>query len=421
MKKSGINYLVTAGLALILMIGAACSRQEPDVNAIAETVLTRLTPQASANQSDTDQIVQSVVATLEADGAGSAEQDVTTLVQQAVEAQLQAQAGTVQINGALPVGGLSMEQTLVQLYQTANPATVFIVVPGLGSGSGFVFDSAGHIVTNNHVVSGGERFEMVFASGERQFAQLVGTDVDSDLAVLRVDSLPAGVNPLPLANPESIQVGQFVISLGNPFGEQGSMGLGIISGQDRSLLSQRALGGARFSLPEVYQTDAAINPGNSGGPLLNLAGEVIGVNSAIRTTTGANSGVGFSIPVAAVARIIPNLIEFGEHRYSYLGIGLDDELTLDEAELFGLEQTVGAYVLSVENGGPAQAAGIIPANPSTGRGGDLIVALDGTPVTNFADLNSYLVFNTSAGDEVQITVLRDGEEMVLPAILGRRP
>ena len=182
-------------------------------------------------------------------------------------------------------------------------------MPFVGSGSGFVYSAEGYIVTNSHVVADADTFEVVFANGQRESADLIGADVDADLAVIKVDELPGGVEPLPLAEPGNLRVGQFVAAIGNPFGEQGSMSLGIVSGLDRSLRSQREGGvGSQYSLPEVIQTDAPINPGNSGGPLLNLKGEVVGVNAAIRTLTGTNSGVGFSIPVDAVRQIVPSLI-----------------------------------------------------------------------------------------------------------------
>jgi 2-alkenal reductase len=201
------------------------------------------------------------------------------------------------------------------------------------------------------------------------------------------------------------------------------MSLGIISGLGRSLASQRAeqeLGLGGYSLPQVIQTDAPINPGNSGGPLLNMAGEVIGVNSAIATVTGTNSGVGFSIPVNAVKRIVPELIANGEYDYSYMGASFVSELTLAQMEFLGIERP-GAYVRGVTPGSPADEAGLIAANEQTGSGGDLIVAIDGQPVNDFADMNSYLVFNTSPGQTVQLTVLRNGSETTIPLTLGERP
>jgi 2-alkenal reductase len=179
--------------------------------------------------------------------------------------------------------------------------------------------------------------------------------------------------------------------------------------------------GSTYSLPQVIQTDAPINPGNSGGPLLNLDGEVIGVNAAIATTTGTNSGVGFSIPVDVVHRIVPSLIADGEVIYSYMGITFDGEVSLDEMEVYGVSQTQGAYVLEVSPGSPADEAGLIGADLDTGRGGDLIVAIDDRPVVDFSDLNTYLVLETEVGQTIDITVLRGEETLVLPLTLGARP
>ncbi|MCB9446369.1 MAG: trypsin-like peptidase domain-containing protein [Ardenticatenaceae bacterium] len=271
-------------------------------------------------------------------------------------------------------------------------------------------------------MDGGSSFEIVFSDGTRAAAKLVGTDVDSDLAVLKVDQLPDGVSALPLAQNNSLQVGQFVVAIGNPFGEQGSMSLGIVSGLGRSLPSQRQIdGGSSYTLPEVIQTDAPINPGNSGGPLLNLNGEVVGINSAIATTSGTSSGVGFSIPVAAVHQVVPSLIENGSYEYSYMGAGFDSEVSLDEESVYGLSQTQGAYVLNVTPNSPADEAGLIAANANTGRGGDLIVTIDGQSIQDFADLNAYLVFNTTAGQTIDLTVLRNGKEVSVPLVLGERP
>jgi S1-C subfamily serine protease len=316
-----------------------------------------------------------------------------------------------------------LEANLIQLYQLANPSVVYIITDS-GSGSGFVYDEGGHIITNAHVVVSGRRqtYEVVFADGERRQASLVGADVDSDLAVLQVEDMPEGITPLPLAADDSVQVGQFVVAIGNPFGEQGSMSLGIISGLGRSLPSQRALTtGSAYMLPDIVQTDAPINPGNSGGPLLNLQGEVVGVTSAIASDSGTSSGVGFSIPVKAVSRIIPYLIEDGEYEYAYMGAGFDGEITLSDETLYGLEQTSGVYVVTVSPGSPADEAGLVAANPETGKDGDLVTAINGQPIQDFADLNRFLIFDAQIGQTIQLTVVRDGRQLTLPLTLGSRP
>lgn len=323
-----------------------------------------------------------------------------------------------------------IESALIDLYKRVNPAVVHIFVLDeqsfvAGTGSGFVYDNLGHIVTNNHVVSGASGLEVVFEDGVRMSAEVVGTDVDSDLAVIKIESLPEGVLPIPLGDSNNVAVGQFVVAIGNPFGEAGSLSLGIISGLGRSLSSDRiAEGGGRYSLPQVLQTDAAINPGNSGGPLLNLAGEVVGVNSAIRTATGTNSGVGFSIPVNAVRRVVPALIAEGVYHYPYIGIRMTS-LDLASQQEMGLPQATGAYVTDITPNSPAQRAGIIASgfNDTVGLlpGGDLIIAVDGQPINSPDDLISFLVFNAEVDQTITLTVIRDGEQIDVPLTLSQRP
>ncbi len=320
-----------------------------------------------------------------------------------------------------------LQERLVELYQQVNPSVVFILVNQtgfeLGSGSGFVYDDQGHIVTNAHVVADGDSYEVVLWDGERHSASLLGRDVDSDLAVLQLIDPPADLQPLPLGTVDEVQVGQFVIAIGNPFGEQGSMSLGIVSGLGRSLASQRITDfGGSYRLPRVIQTDAPINPGNSGGPLLNLAGEVVGVNSAIRTDTGVNSGVGFSIPVDAVRRVAPSLIANGRHVYPFMGISVlsPEDISLTERESLGLDdQEGGVYVTVVTPDSPADRAGVVSA--ASGQTGDLIIRLNGKDIHDFDDLNSFLVFEAEVGQVVAVTVLRNGMEVELNLTLGERP
>jgi 2-alkenal reductase len=326
----------------------------------------------------------------------------------------------------------SLEDTFVNVYKQVNPAVVHIFVYQkienrefpLGTGSGFLIDREGHVVTNNHVVTDGETFEIVYSDGQRSRAEIIGSDVDSDLAVIRAEYVPEDIEPVILGDSKALQVGQLAIAIGAPFGETGSMSIGVVSGLGRTLTSEReATGGGRYTLPQVVQTDAAINPGNSGGPLLNLRGEVIGVNSAIRTETGANTGVGFSIPVNAVHRIIPHLIEKGSYVYPFIGIRMQT-LNFNMAETLNLEQPSGAYVLDVSPNTPAAEAGLIESGLSSLGplpGGDLIVAINGEKIISSDDLISYLVFETEAGQTVDLTVVRDGKEITIPLTLGERP
>lgn len=318
---------------------------------------------------------------------------------------------------------IDQQEALVSLYQAVSPGVVSITTLselGGGQGSGFVYDSQGHIVTNYHVVQGASYLEVSFPSGIRAVAEVVGEDRDSDIAVIKVDVAEAELHPLRLGDSDALLVGQSVIAIGNPFGLQGSMSTGIVSSLGRSLesMNQAAEGGV-YSAGDLIQTDAAINPGNSGGPLLNLQGEVIGINRAIRTFSSAqdgsalNSGIGFAISSNIVKRVVPSLISQGYFDYPYLGISSNSGLTLAEAEQLGLERTDGSLVARVTAGGPAAEAGVQP--------GDFIIAIDGLDIKSFDDLISYLFRVKSPGETVTLTVLRAGAELEIDLVLGSRP
>jgi S1-C subfamily serine protease len=335
---------------------------------------------------------------------------------------------------------------LVQLYNLVNPGVVTIwtfadlgqplsdSTPS-GQGSGFVIDLEGHIVTNQHVIVDAEQIEVDFPSGYRAWASVVGIDPDSDLALLEVDIPTEELHPLPLGDSDAVQVGEFVVAIGNPFGLSGTMTVGIVSAIGRTLESERqAPTGGLFTAGAIIQTDAAINPGNSGGPLLNMKGEVIGINRAIRTENftvsgdPTSSGVGFAVPVNIVKRVIPSLIENGSYDYPYLGISSisGDIMNLIILEDLGLPANArGAYVTCVTPGGPAEDAGIIGASDCSSTvlqaGGDLIIAIDDIRVFEFNDLLTYLILKTEPGAEVTLTVLRNGEEAKIPVTIGARP
>jgi len=338
------------------------------------------------------------------------------------------------------------DANLTDLYTNVSPGVVTIKtfidldssfdtsIP-YGQGSGFVIDTDGHIVTNQHVIEGAEDIEVDFPSGLRVWAELVGVDLDSDLAVLKVDIPADQLTAIPLGDSSLVQVGQSVIAIGNPFGLDGSMTTGIISAIGRTLDSQRTSpGGQLFTAGDLIQTDAAINPGNSGGPLLNTSGEVIGVSRAIATesfsTSGSavNSGVGFAIPINILKRVLPSLIAEGTHDYPYLGIS---SLSAQNWNLKVLEEielpadASGAYVTCVTPDGPADRAGIIGAGSCSAAsllpGGDLIIAIDDFPILEFNDLLSFLITETSVGDTIIIHVLRDGTEVEIPLSLEARP
>jgi S1-C subfamily serine protease len=325
---------------------------------------------------------------------------------------------------------------LIRIYQQASPAVVYIRVLVreedslvlLGAGSGFVIDAEGHIVTNNHVVEQADAVKVTFSGGSVADAQILGRDPYSDLAVIKVDTLPEGLTPLELGDSSKLQVGQRVIAIGNPFGLEGTMTTGVVSAVGRTLATQQS-GMGSFSIPEVIQTDAAINPGNSGGPLLDSEGKVVGVNTAIRSLTGTNSGVGFAIPADIVKRIVPSLIEEGTYHYPYLGVTSDNRLTMaDLAEALDLPVTRGVLIADVVEGTAADKAGLRGGDETVEvyglqirAGGDIIVAIDGYELQDFEDLIAYLVRETKVGQRVTLTIIRDGKELEVPVTLGERP
>jgi S1-C subfamily serine protease len=337
------------------------------------------------------------------------------------------------VNTEVAIDLYEMENLLITLYERVSPGVVAIQEVGGGLGSGFVYDREGHIITNYHVIEGLRDLEINFSSGYKTRGTVIGTDLDSDLAVIKVDAPEEILFPLALGDSDLLRVGQSVIAIGNPFGLSGTMTTGIISAKGRTLDSFRqSSDGLFFSAGDLLQTDAAINPGNSGGPLLNLNGEVIGVNRAIRTAgisqsgEPLNSGIGFAISINIIKRVVPSLIAFGTYDYPYLGITARPELTLFEQETLGLNRSTGAYIIAITPGSPAEEAGLRDGSrrteqPGLFAGGDLIVAVDDRPVYIFGDLLSYLMVNKSPGDTITLTIVRDNEEKEVNLTLGKRP
>ncbi len=331
---------------------------------------------------------------------------------------------------------VAIEDQLVEIYERVNPGVVALRVlseDGGGSGSGFVIDEEGHILTNYHVIENITDIEVAFSSGFKARGEVLGTDLDSDIAVIKVDAPAEELHPLTLSDSDLVKVGQTVIAIGNPFGYSGTMTMGIVSGKGRTMESlHEAPTGGLFSSGDIIQTDAAINPGNSGGPLLNLNGEVIGVNRAIFTTNFTevgqplNSGVGFAVSINIVKRVVPSLIADGKYDYPYVGITSISDLSLLEQEALNLPRAVGVYVTDVTPGSPAARAGLRGGHISTDifgleGGGDLIIAIDGMEVKTFADFIGYILRNKSPGDPVNLTILRDGETLDVSIILDKRP
>jgi 2-alkenal reductase len=333
---------------------------------------------------------------------------------------------------------LAQSGVFTDVYNRVSPSVVAINVtahledvPGLrrggdirGSGSGFVIDTEGHIVTNNHVVEGASRIEINFFDGTLAHAEVVGLDPDSDLAVLDVDLPAEKLHPIEWGNSDELVIGEPVLAIGSPFGQRWTLTSGIISAVERTIQ-----GLTNFSIGGVIQTDTSINPGNSGGPLLDLEGRVIGVNSQIMTESGSNSGVGFAIPSNLTQKVSQSLINDGFMRYSYLGISGGD-VTLSLIDTLELpNDTRGVVVAEVSPDGPAARAGLQMPSRFTNVDGeqvptsvDIITAINDQPITGISGLISYLARHTAPGDTVTLSVLRNGDEQIdLTARLTPRP
>ncbi len=305
----------------------------------------------------------------------------------------------------VPLPGATDGSLVATIAQRVSPSVVRIDVRGAnstGSGSGVVLDAEGHILTNAHVVEGAQTISVLAPSGERLSGTLVGLDGSTDIAVVKVDSTDLPVPAFATGEPA---VGELAVAIGSPFGLDGTVTSGIVSGLGRSLNSQ---GGA---LLDLIQTDAAINPGNSGGALVNAAGEVVGINTAILSASGANDGVGFAVPVTTALSVAADLIEFGEVRAGFLGI---EGQTVDPevARLYNLTVDSGAVIASVQPGSPADTAGL--------QEGDIITAFDGTEITSMLDLAG-IVQRREPGETVTLTIVRDNTNQQIPVTLGTRP
>ncbi|MBI4180990.1 MAG: trypsin-like peptidase domain-containing protein [Chloroflexi bacterium] len=332
---------------------------------------------------------------------------------------------------------LGIQATLESIYTRANPSVVNIQVllpsslpnhSGGALGSGFVWDIQGNLVTNNHVVDGATRMTVTFYDGTTLEASLVGTDADSDLAVIKVNPKEIQLQPVTMADSSQLKVGQLAIAIGNPFGLQGTMTVGFVSGLGRLLPANENAVGPSYSIPDIIQTDAAINPGNSGGVLLDATAKVIGVTSSIATTSGTSAGVGFAIPAAIVEQVVPALIKTGHYDHPYFGIGVVS-LNPDLATAMNLPSGQrGALVQTVTPDSPADKAGLQASQNQTtingeqmSVGGDVIITYNNQVVKSTDDLISFLARSGSVGQTVTLTLLRDGKQIQVKVTLGIRP
>ena len=310
------------------------------------------------------------------------------------------------------------EESVVQVNVRANDGTS---KPG-SMGSGFVYSDKGYIITNNHVVDDAGKVTVTFLDGESYTAKIIGTDPDLDLAVLKVEVGATYLQPIPIGDSSQLKVGEQITAIGNPFGLSGSMTSGIISQMGRLLPQDSG-----YSIPDVIQTDAAINPGNSGGPLLNMNGEVVGINTAIQSATGEFTGVGFAVPSNTVKKVVPILIEEGVFHHPWMGISGSD-VDPDLAKVRELNSSKGFLIATVVEGSPAEDAGlqgITITKEIDGReyalDGDIIVKIDDKVVRKISDILIHLQREKSIGDEMVMTVNRDGTLIEVILVLGERP
>lgn len=323
----------------------------------------------------------------------------------------------------------SKNLSLVEIFEKSESGVVRVNVQRSpeeespsGVGSGFVFDKRGHIITNAHVVDKAQKIAVTFLDGRSYNAEVVGYDIYTDIAVIKVNSDLPLLHPLTLGDSSNLKVGESIAAIGNPFGLSGSMTAGIVSQIGRLLPSD-----AGYSIPDVIQTDAAINPGNSGGPLLNMRGEVVGINTAIQSATGEFTGVGFAVPSQTITKIVPSLISDGEYKHPWIGISGRD-IDPDLAKVLNLKEAVGFLVVTVVPDSPAAKAGLHGSENTVDVdgveytvGGDIILSVDGVEVRKISDILIHLQRAKAVGDEMVLEILRDGRTTNFTIILDERP
>ena len=328
-----------------------------------------------------------------------------------------------------PISSYSKNLSLSEIFEKSESGVVRVnvqranSVDGVGGiGSGFVFDKKGHIITNAHVVNDATKVVVTFLDGRSYNAEIIGVDEYTDIAVIKVNADFSLLQPVLLGDSSNLKVGEQIAAIGNPFGLSGSMTSGIVSQLGRLLPSD-----AGYSIPDVIQTDAAINPGNSGGPLLNMMGGVVGINTAIQSNTGSNTGVGFAIPSQTVAKIVPTLIEKGEYKHPWIGVSGRD-IDPDMAKVMKLKDAVGFLIVTVVDDSPASKAGLIGSEKTIlvegvnyPIGGDVILAVDGIDVRKIDDILIHLQRAKSIGDEMVLDILRDNRTTTITIILQERP
>ena len=392
-RWSGRGLIVVLGIVVLVLVAAACNDDGPTPTANPPTPTVSSSSQISTD-SGSEPNVKETTSPISFENL-----DADTIV-------------------------AAQEVVLNRIYETLLPSVVHIRVP-TGEGSGFVWDDQGHIVTNHHVVAGANRIVVILADDTEVDAEFLGSDPDSDLAALEVNLPSSVIPPVTLGDSAALKVGQLSLAIGNPFGQEFTLTSGIVSALGRVIRS----GNTPFSIPEVIQSDTPINPGNSGGPLLDRHGRVIGITTQNLSSSGANSGIGFSVPINTAKRVVPALIEQGRFEHAWLGIS-GVSLNRDLTEAMGLRgETRGALVIDVASDSPADDAGLRGSDRTVmieGNdfqvGGDVIVAIESSPIEGLDDLIGYLNANTRPGDTVMLEIIRgDNERVPLDVTLGSRP
>ena len=425
-RRRVLPALAVTGLALSLALALACGQPDP---AQLETV--ELTPPAVRTVAQPSDV-----------GTVSPPLAVESEARPAVEEPTQGDAPGTEAELTAAAITAAHDMVMSGIYERTVPSVVGLrvlksitiggVAPGMpqgdflsrAAGSGFVWDDEGHIVTNKHVIDGADRIIVVLSDGIQTDAELVGDDPDSDLAVIRITDKSVRPPAIAVGDSDTIKPGQLAVAIGDPFSRGFSMTSGIISAVGRTINPTES----NFSVPRVVQHDAATNPGNSGGPLLNRKGEVVGINTQIISETGGFSGVGLAIPVNLAKLVAPSLIAHGDYEYPFIGIrGVS--MSPDIALAMELPaDTRGALVLAVGSGTAAEEGGLRASDRLTvvngaelPIGGDVITAMNGTPMFGMDDVVAYTVEHTQPGDTVEFTIMRDGEEMQMEIIMGARP
>ena len=408
-RKSLKTWLLPGALGLMLFIIAACGG-----GATATPETTTETNRASTSGAESTQPSLPVIA-----GDNAADALVAAQESVMIRIYLKALPSVVNIQ-------------VIQARDGNDGSGQFPNIPGVpddflerGEGSGFVWDTKGRIVTNQHVVDGAETVTVIFADRTQVLAKVLGGDVDSDLAVLELLEVKEGLIPIELGDSDDVRVGQLAVAIGAPFGQSFTMTSGIVSAVGRTLRS----GSSQFTVPEVIQTDAPINPGNSGGPLLDRRGRVVGINTQIISRSGSNAGVGLAVPINIAKMVVPALIKDGKYEYSWLGIS-GAPVGSDVVQLMELPKgTQGALVISVSQNSPADDGGLTGSDRTEvvngiqySLGGDTITGINGSKIRDMTDLIVYLTKHTRPGDEIVLDVIhKDGTSEQLPIVLGTRP